>query len=217
MSSDFRISLKMLDIKRVEQDMLKALHRHLKKNFRKYAGYLETSVASTLMTAISSSPTMRELQGGNLRGELGVEIPNIWGITMAVVNSAKLTVNEPKIVGREIVAGIRLQAAPSDLETLKTGDPGVQETEKGQELPWLEWLTNLGDAVIVRDYEVRAGFPKNSRTGDKIMIKGKGWRVPPEHAGTEEDNFITRAIEGALPQIEKDVMYYFKNALTIGV
>ena len=77
----------------------------------------------------------------------------------------------------------------------------------------MKWLLTLGDAVIVRDYEVKAGFPKSSRTGDKIMVKGSGWRVPPEHAGSEGNNFITRAIDEALPEIEKQMMHLFKMGL----
>ena len=134
---------------------------------------------------------------------------------MAIVNSANLTISVPKLIGSKIVGNIKLEAAPLDLETLKSGDDGVQETEKGQMLPWLEWLTTLGDSVIVRDYEVKAGFPDRSRTGDKIMVKGGGWRVPPEHSGTEENNFITRAIDESLPEIEKNIMYFFKGALGV--
>lgn len=209
------MSLKLLEIDKLQQDILIAIHKHIKKDFKKYANYLEVSVASTLMTALLASPTMKELKSGRLREELGVEFVNEYGITMAVVNSAKLTVKEPKIIGAKIVASIKLEAGPYDLETLKSGDDGVQETEKGQMLPWLEWLTTLGDSVIVRDYEVKAGFPDRSRTGDKIMVKGGGWRVPPEHSGTEENNFITRAIDESLPEIEKNIMYFFKGALGV--
>ena len=209
------MSLKLLEIDKLQKDILIAIHKHIKKDFKKYADYLETSVASTLMTALLSSPTMKELKSGRLKEELGVEFVNEHGITMAVVNSAKLTVKEPKIIGDKIVASIKLEAGPYDLETLKSGDDGVQETEKGQMLPWLEWLTTLGDSVIVRDYEVKAGFPDRSRTGDKIMVKGGGWRVPPEHAGTDGNNFITRAIDESLPEIEKKIMYFFKSALGV--
>lgn len=210
-----KISVNIINPKEIEKNVLKAMQKHVSKNFKKYADYLETHVASTLMTALLASPTMKELKSGRLREELGVEFVNEYGITMAVVNSAKLTVKEPKIIGAKIVASIKLEAGPYDLETLKSGDDGVQETEKGQMLPWLEWLTTLGDSVIVRDYEVKAGFPDRSRTGDKIMVKGGGWRVPPEHSGTEENNFITRAIDESLPEIEKNIMYFFKGALGV--
>ena len=209
------MSLKLLEIDKLQQDILIAIHKHIKKDFKKYANYLEVSVASTLMTALLASPTMKELKSGRLREELGVEFVNEYGITMAIVNSANLTISVPKLIGSKIVGNIKLEAAPLDLETLKSGDDGVQETEKGQMLPWLERLTTLGDSVIVRDYEVKAGFPDRSRTGDKIMVKGGGWRVPPEHSGTEENNFITRAIDESLPEIEKNIMYFFKGALGV--
>ena len=116
------------------------MHEHVSKYFKKYAGYLETSIASELMTAIQASPTMKALESGSLKEELGLEFVNTWGISMAIVNSANLSVTVPKIVGNQIVGNNRLEAAPLDLETLTTGDPGVQETEKGQMLPWLKWL-----------------------------------------------------------------------------
>ena len=210
-----KMSVNIINPKEIEKNVLKAMQKHVSKNFKKYADYLETSVASTLMTAILSSPTMKELKSGRLREELGVEVVNEFGITMAIVNSANLTISVPKLIGSKIVGNIKLEAAPLDLETLKSGDDGVQETEKGQMLPWLEWLTTLGDAVIVRDYQVKAGFPNASRTGDKIMVKGSGWRVPPQHAGTPQDNFLTRAIDEAIPELEKDIMYYFKGALGV--
>ena len=209
-------SMKLLDEKNIEKEILKAMHKHVKKYFKNNAEYLEMSVANTLMTAIHASPTMQELKSGRLKEELGDEFVNEYGITMAIVNAAKLTVGVPKISGGKIVGNIKLEAAPTDLATLTSGhEEGIQETEKGQMLPWLKWLTTLGDAVIVRDYEVRAGFPDKSRTGDKIMVKGSGWRVPPAHSGTPENNFLTRAIDDALPEIEKNIIYYFKGAVGV--
>ncbi|HCI71445.1 MAG TPA: hypothetical protein DHV30_12970, partial [Balneola sp.] len=87
----------------------------------------------------------------------------------------KLKVESPRISGDKIVAKFTIEAAPSDLQTVTSGsEDGLQETEKGQSLPWLKWLLTLGDAVIIRSFEVKAGFPKRSRTGDKIMVKGRG-------------------------------------------
>ena len=210
-----RASLKVITPEQeIRKEILRAIHRHVKKYFEKNAKYLETRVASELMSALLASPTIKSLDNGSLKEEFGLTYVNTIGIIMNVVNNTKLTVSPPKISGSNIVGRIRLEAGPSDMATLTSGfDVGVQETEKGQELPWLEWLTTLGDAVIVRDYEVRGGFPKHSRTGDKIMVRGKGWRVPPEHAGSQQNNFITRAIDGALPQLEKDIIYYFKGAV----
>ena len=35
------------------------------------------------------------------------------------------------------------------------------------------------------------------------MGKGSSWRIPPQFAGTEDDNFITRAFSGKEKQLEK--------------
>ena len=41
------------------------------------------------------------------------------------------------------------------------------------------------------------------------MITGTAWRVPPQFAGTETDNFITRAFSGR----EKDIQVLFGQLL----
>ena len=39
------------------------------------------------------------------------------------------------------------------------------------------------------------------------MISGrKGWRVPPQFAGTKSDNFVTRAVDGILPELEEIII-----------
>lgn len=211
-----KATIKILYPEKVKKDILKAIYRHTRNNFKRYAAQLQTNIAGSLTTAMQASPTMKSLESGPLREELGLESVNTMSIITAVASASNLNVSIPKIVGNQIVGNIKLEAAPLDLETLTSGhEDGIQVTEKGQELPWLEWLTTLGDAVIVRDFEVRAGFPNVSRTGDKIMIKGRGWRVPPEHAGSQEDNFLTRAVDESLPEIEKDIIYYFKSAIGV--
>lgn len=213
------LSMKLLDEKNIEKEILKAMHKHVKKYFTKYADYLESAVGYELSLAVEKSPTIQGLrQGGGLAEELGVEFVNIWGIISTVAHdSTTVKVEAPKIVGNQISAKWTVTAAPSDLATIAASlhDNGIQETEKGQQLKWMEWLLTLGDAVIVRDYEVRAGFPDKSRTGDKIMVKGSGWRVPPAHSGTPENNFITRAIDEALPEIEKQMIHLFKGGLGV--
>lgn len=73
-------------------------------------------------------------------------------------------------------------------------------TEKGDVLPWLDWLLTFGDTSIIFNYHVipKSGLgsfrsPKPSRSGYGIMIPKGSWRVPPEFAGTTQDNWVTRA------------------------
>ena len=60
-------------------------------------------------------------------------------------------------------------------------------------LEWLNWLLKEGDKIIVGNF----GFEKitgRGRSSLGSMKKGGSWRISPQHAGTEDDNFITRAL-----------------------
>ena len=102
-------------------------------------------------------------------------------------------------------------AVPVDLSAFASA--GTYTTEKGTAIPWFEWLTTLGDAVIVREYDVESGFPSKSRTGDKIMVRGKGWRVPPAYSGTETNNFVTRATDSILPELSEFISKTVRTTL----
>jgi len=213
--STMNFSLKVLRPEQMKKDILKALLKRLRTNFKFWARGASAGTAVHIMSAIENSHTVKSLESGKLREEFGITNPNIMHqIVMGIINSDTLIVKEPKIAGNQISCYIRLEAVPLDLSVFN--NIGEQVTEKGQKLPWFQWLTTLGDAIIVRDFEVQAGFPTSSRTGDKIMVKGKGWRVPPEHAGSQGDNFITRAVDGVMGEIEEIIMADFKNALMAG-
>ncbi len=85
-------SMKLLDEKNIEKEILKAMHKHVKKYFKNNAEMLEMSMSNTLSTAILASPTMQELKSGRLKEELGVEFVNEYGIILAITSAAKLTV-----------------------------------------------------------------------------------------------------------------------------
>tara|TARA_R110000824_G_scaffold220199_5_gene407257 strand:- start:881 stop:1519 length:639 start_codon:yes stop_codon:yes gene_type:complete len=208
-------SLKVLETGKIEKDILKAMLRRLKTNFKFWAKGAQGTVGVAIMGALNNSPTVKSIEGGELREEFGITNPHIMHqIIMGIINSDTLTVKEPKIIGNQISCLIRLEAVPLDLSVFD--DIGQQMTEKGRSLPWFQWLTTLGDAIIVRDFEVKAGFPKKSRTGDKIMVKGRGWRVPPSHAGSQENNFVTKAVDGIMGDIENIIISDFTNALMAG-
>jgi len=70
-------------------------------------------------------------------------------------------------------------------------------TEKGESLPWIEWLLKRGDDIIISDYHVVEG--DHGRTGMATMKPGGNYkvsRVNPSFSGTEDDNFVTRALDG---------------------
>ena len=70
----------------------------------------------------------------------------------------------------------------------------------GNTVDWLRWLLTAGDTIVIADYQVmkEKGTPlKGSRSGYALMVSpkmSKGFRVDPNHSGTIDDNWITRAL-----------------------
>jgi hypothetical protein len=108
--------------------------------------------------------------------------------------------------------------ASMDIQILKGGiiqllqlNEGYQETDKGQQLHWLDWILTKGESVIVTGYDVvLADFGDISRTGGALMFKKKddgGWNVPINLAGTVQNNFITQALEeGGVVDYARELM-----------
>ena len=85
------------------------------------------------------------------------------------------------------------------------------DSKKGTttEIPWLEWLLLSGPGYIIRDYVYfesdRTAVSSRTHTGIMRSKPGDGWRIPPEYAGTQEDNFLTRILDQELAQITQEI------------
>ena len=193
--------------KEIERRILDAIGKHLSKNLTRVEGDIRNSLYNMLYNALNNSQETQSIVGGQLRSELGIVDAGeqLSQIFQAIVHATTVKFEKPKIRGARLAMSITVTAVPFDLSSV-AGGIGKYTTEKGTEIDWFKWLTELGDAVIVRKHESSAEFPSKSRTGDKIMIKGKGWRVPPEFAGTAQDNFVTRATDQILPDLEKAII-----------
>ena len=212
-----KFSLKLITPKgKIEKDMLVAINRHISKNLssRAISKRIESKGKELLRETFHKSNTVRSLLQGELRGEIGLPSSQDGAVDLilnAVAGTIEVTAGKPKIIASKIRMKIIVNAVPIELKDFSS--LGTYTTEKGTEIPWFEWLTSLGDRIIVREYETEAGHPKTSRTGDKIMVKGRGWRVPPEHAGSEGNNFITKASEQVLPELGKFIINEIKRSL----
>lgn len=212
MSVDF--SLKLLYPEKVKKNILIAMNKHLTLKFKTSSSLrdFENKASILLHQKMMSSPTTKAILNGDLREEFGLTNPEeIDSILFQIANNSTFDVRGPKMTRNHISMTISYKAVPPDVSHIPGA--GIQQTEKGQTLPWLKWLTELGDSVIVKEYEVRAGFPQSSRTGDKIMVAGQGWRVPPQHAGSSGNNFITKASEEALDEIGKLFVKVIRTSL----
>jgi len=82
-------------------------------------------------------------------------------------------------------------------------------------IPWLKWLLYDGQRILVEDYTVIFGdFGKLrvSRSKKALMRQSvKGWSMPAEHDGTEQDNFITRAFDSVETEMQKLIINRVKH------
>ena len=88
-----------------------------------------------------------------------------------------------------------------------TTRPGPRQGER-HSIPWLEWLLKRGREYVVKQYVFTDKLESKASRGGGLMIPKKsaaGWRVPEQHAGTIDDNFLTRAISEFLDDAVADI------------
>ena len=61
-----------------------------------------------------------------------------------------------------------------------------------------------GGDILVKDYEIKIGPSKRSRTGNAVMVKSKkDWRMPSKFVGVAGNNWVYRAISRLDSTIEQ--------------
>jgi hypothetical protein len=166
---------------------------------------MEKRIRVLVQDAIEAQPEWYALNNGALVEEFGLTNPvaKINTVMRYWINSIVVLFNPFKISGGQLKGRFEISMIRADWSDVLTIPEALQITSKGQPLPWLQWLLIEGDKVIIREYELAQG-KKPGRAGGRIMIKTKGrWRVPPQYAGTTNDNFVTRAIDSIAPDFEQ--------------
>jgi len=174
--------------------------------FSKLPNYVVDSFRTHVRRAVMDQPEWASIDTGGLRGHLGLpdgrsrmeEILDMW------LSSIKAEYKSMAPRGNRISGGIFIQGIVKDYKDVLSSSAAIFITEKGVELPWLDWLLRQGSKDIIRGYFIGYG---RGRASDRIMIKsaGRTWGVPMQFQGDRKDNFILRAIEEAEPRIIKDL------------
>jgi len=139
-------------------------------------------------------------QDGKLRAELGVADSNsvMDSLVRDWVRSVNVRVAPPRVLGDRIVGTVvSVTAIQSDYHDVLDKAYASYTTEKGQEIPWLDWLLTKGVSIMVATHHSLQLPNVRSRTGtNTVMVKtkGQGWGVPTEYAGTPENNYAQRAV-----------------------
>ena len=201
------IALKLTEsIDVIEKKIRRALAREADREVKRVSGLLTNEVKPIIAKALRNSPTIQELgASGNLRGELGLTSgvgPGMANeIVDAIVSTIHVVAKKITIMGNKFAGGLNIYIQPANLRNLLELAGGsykyYSRTYKQYvEIDWLDWLIRKGDAILVGQFKFEEAGSKGfqGRSGMGTMVRGGIWRVPPLHAGTIDDNFITRAV-----------------------
>ena len=160
---------------------------------------IERDVKNLIPIWIKTSPEMISLANDNTIGSLSAQLGLYYGterqavdaIAKAVADSTEI--NLSKINRKTLEGGINIKVMPQNFKTLLDLPEG-QVGYPGGDISWLEWLLFEGYSTIVIGYGFVADIRGRSLGG--FMRTPGVWRVPPEVAGIQSDNFVTRALTG---------------------
>jgi len=200
----------MLNIRILESDrqiaalINRGLASAFDKTIRKNVPALRTRIRSIIATALYNSPEITSLSGGTLMADFGLTSDPSNAIVSSVVSSMSITTRPTTSSSSTIRGGFTLTMQPSDYSNVLSL-PVSQQIIDGGSIPWLEWLLTLGDAIIIANFGVEYG--PFGRTGRAHMLESaKPFKVDSSFSGTPNNNFITRAIQGASQQIETAII-----------
>lgn len=190
----------------INKAILQELNSRLPSVFKKAQDYIR----QTVIGSIRSQPEYISLLSGSLKYEFGLpdSSSRVGAILDTIEKSLYVEYQQPKIRGSNIVGGFFIGMINSGFADILALKESTFITEKGAALEWLKWLLLEGDKTIIIGYDFNIGNYKNSRTGGGIMSPSfsGSWRVPPEFAGTIENNWIVRAVESVQDQIESHTL-----------
>ncbi len=187
----------------LDRAMLKEINRILRSNIKK----VRTDLKNSVDRWISSSSEFKSLSTEGIPNSLNAQLGLAPGqgdlavaqIKKAVLSSIQVNLNSDKQDIRKISLTINIQ--PSDMLNVLEIPAGVIITENGTTLEWLKWLILLGTSTVVFGFSYKPAV--DGRSGGGRMESGGSWRVPPRFAGTIDDNFVTRTLDGKQREIRK--------------
>lgn len=214
--SSFKFSIELLESDNeiqeiINRELIKELNKRLPGVFKQATQYIR----QTILGSIKNQPEYVSLLSGSLKYEFG--LPDISSRLNSILDtidkSLYVEYKSAKTNGSNISGGFFIGMVNSDFGDILSLSEATFLTEKGVPLEWLKWLLIEGDKIIVIGYTFNIGNFKNSRTGGGIMSPSfsGSWRVPPEFAGTLENNWITRAVEQVGDQIENYLANLLEN------
>ena len=202
-----RLTLNLIDNNNViQQKILTALLPDCKKYLDTAINKIKAALPNIVYNNITNTQEYISLISGQLKFEFGIPDASqkIASLIDLWITNIVYTYKSPTISGNQIKASFTAELVRSDFSDVLGSEYASVQDQSGYSLPWLRWLLLDGSAILVPNHSVIIGPNPRSRTGNAIMRmnSGQSWSVPNRYQGTESDNWITRALDNAAPDIE---------------
>lgn len=200
-----KLNLSLLETNsQISNAIMDGIREVLDNAIRKSVPRITNDMKAMMVDALMSEPEYSSLISGKLRADFGIRDTSVVNqIVNRLAETITVTTKPINIKSNGLTGGLTVQMIPStDFGGIIFQDIAQTKDDKGYSLPWLEWLLLQSNKTIVKNYEVQYGSSPYSRSGMALMIKSNSdWRVPPEFAGSTNNNWTTRAIEKLEPQV----------------
>lgn len=188
--------IKLLDsTSKIQKNTLKAAEPEIKNLFLRAKPRIESGVKQIVVRALSQCPEIASLRDGTLRLDFGLVVDPTEDLIYAVANSVHVIFKNFRFYKNSMSNVMSVYVQPTDFDNLLSLAVANVVTERGEVLPWLEWLLTAGNAIVIAGYSVEYGNFQASRTGGAVMEPVGFFKVDPQFSGTPDNNFITRALE----------------------
>lgn len=204
--------------KKIEGKINQALRKDLDKKMTRAANKMIRPVRNLIGRSLRSQPEYDALDNGRLAGHFGLPDgrARIDRIIDAWVNNITIKAKRSFFRSGQLSAGLHIDIVQRDYADVLALDAATIITEKGQSLPWLEWLLKFGDRTIIRDFEISFSPVGRTRSGLAVMVSEPGgrWGVPSQYAGTQRNNFCTRALDEASDALREIIINTIRTTVT---
>lgn len=170
----------------------------------------ENDLKSMVRLEFLGSPETTSMINGKLQAEFGFDSGSSYVVPIIdwIVSRIQVRIKPYRYRSGQNSGGYQVELAVFDLDEIcSLGSASyISDVNYVRDIEWLRWLLSAGSKIIIKVFQIEYSFGAGhrSRSGKAIMVRGKGWRVPSEYAGTISNNWITRtfdSLEGRVAQI----------------
>ena len=199
------VSLKILESNRqienlINQSLALQLNSKIRSNNKKVTNNIKLMIPTWITEQKEVASLLAQGVQSSLNAEFGLP-PGLPEVSVAAIIRSvadSISVEIPKL-DKHLKGSVLFRIQSEDFSNLLGLPEGFVTTHIGSNLHWLNWILTMGGTPVITGYQY---IPNNlGRSGGGQMTGGKVWRVPSEHSGTIDNNFITRALENREKEI----------------